>query len=289
VAVSESGQAFVSADAEEWKSYPTPSTGLYGITQADGMFVAVGAEGSIVTSTNGSDWIARTSGTSNQLHGIARGKGLFVATGRFGTVLTSPDGLEWTNALSGNSSDYWKGVAYGNGMFVIVGSSPFESNLSIVSSNGIDWHYVVLNPGTTIPVADLNAIAFGAGQFLAVGDDGHAFSSVDGTEWTGHSPGTHNNLRNALYADGAFTVIGNGGLIMQSAQLIPRLQEVKHSDEGIQLRVRAVPNCVHRLQVSGDLKSWQDIFTFQNTAELTSYSDLEGLLYPTRFYRVQIP
>jgi hypothetical protein len=65
-------------------------------------------------------WTQRTSGTSNWLNGVAYGNGLFVAVGDGGTILTSPDGVSWTQRTSGTSNQL-NGVAYGNGLFVAVG------------------------------------------------------------------------------------------------------------------------------------------------------------------------
>jgi hypothetical protein len=40
--------------------------------------------------------------------------------GYSGTILTSSDGTYWTERDSG-TSEYLKGVTYGNGLFVVVG------------------------------------------------------------------------------------------------------------------------------------------------------------------------
>ena len=47
-------------------------------------------------------------------------KGLFVSVGWSGTILTSSDGTSWTQRNSG-TSEYLYGVTYGNGLFVTVG------------------------------------------------------------------------------------------------------------------------------------------------------------------------
>ena len=59
------------------------------MTYGNGRFVAVGEDGTILTSPDGVSWTRRTSGTSNRLEGVAYGNGLFVAVGG-GTILTSP-------------------------------------------------------------------------------------------------------------------------------------------------------------------------------------------------------
>ena len=53
-----------------------------------GLYVAVGDFGSILTSTNGSEWTSQISGISTPLHGVTFGKGKFVTVGDGGVVLT---------------------------------------------------------------------------------------------------------------------------------------------------------------------------------------------------------
>jgi hypothetical protein len=91
-----------------------------GVTYGNGLFVAVGKYGTILTSPDGVTWTARTSGTSDYLRSVTYGNGLFVAVGEYGTILTSPDGVTWTAQTSGTGNDL-NGVAYGNGLFVAVG------------------------------------------------------------------------------------------------------------------------------------------------------------------------
>jgi photosystem II stability/assembly factor-like uncharacterized protein len=54
------------------------------------MFVAVGSNGTILTSTDGTTWIQQTLGTTNGLSDVTYGNGMFVAVGSNGTILTSP-------------------------------------------------------------------------------------------------------------------------------------------------------------------------------------------------------
>jgi uncharacterized membrane protein len=73
---------------------------LFGVTYGNGLFVAVGGRGTILTSPDGVTWTPRASGTDKFLFGVAHGNGLFVAVGWDGTILTSPDGVSWTPRAS---------------------------------------------------------------------------------------------------------------------------------------------------------------------------------------------
>ena len=61
----------------------------------------------------GTTWTLRIPGF-NDLNGVAYGDGLFVAVGNRGTILTSPDGVNWTARTSGTSNNLYA-VTYGNG------------------------------------------------------------------------------------------------------------------------------------------------------------------------------
>ena len=78
---------------------------------------------------------------------------------------TSMDGLVWVNSnLDNKFNGALYGVAYGNGIFVAVGSQT-GSCLVVASADGIVW---TGNLRQISPVA-LNDVAYGNGMFVAVG------------------------------------------------------------------------------------------------------------------------
>ena len=77
----------------------------------DETFVGVGDTGTIITSSDGSSWTSRTSGTTHNLRGINYVNSTFMAVGESGTILTSSDGITWTSRTSGTSIDLY-GVSY---------------------------------------------------------------------------------------------------------------------------------------------------------------------------------
>ena len=102
---------------------------LSDITYGDGIFVAVGEYGRIVTSPDGTNWTVRTSGAYDFLYGVTYGNGIFVAVGGhyneeedkyYGEILTSSDGENWTVRTVETDNNSLTGVTYGNGIFVAV-------------------------------------------------------------------------------------------------------------------------------------------------------------------------
>ncbi|SVE14780.1 uncharacterized protein METZ01_LOCUS467634 [marine metagenome] len=75
-----------------------------GFTTETISFVVVGASGTILTSSDGTSWNSKTSGTGNRLYNVTYGNSTFVAVGTSGTILTSSDGTSWTSRTSGTSN-----------------------------------------------------------------------------------------------------------------------------------------------------------------------------------------
>ena len=131
-----SAKIYKSADnGATWQEYASGTTkALNSIAYGNGLFVAVGDTGTILTSPDGITWTQRTSGTRRCFRNVAYGNSLYVAVGDTGTILTSPDGITWTQRTSGSTYDLW-GITYGNNQFVIAGMG---GNRSYIAR----WHYL---------------------------------------------------------------------------------------------------------------------------------------------------
>jgi len=94
VAVGNSGVVASSSDGQAW-NVRAGAAGSHKNAVAYGMekFVAVGC-GSIATSQDGASWYSQSAPC---LQGVVVGSNLIVAVGWEGTILTSADGLSWTD------------------------------------------------------------------------------------------------------------------------------------------------------------------------------------------------
>jgi hypothetical protein len=127
-------------------------------------FVAVGDHGTIITSTNGTNWVLRNSGTTLALRAVVYHQGRMFVGGDSGIVLTSSDGISWASAAP-TSFDI-RGLASSGNAIVAVGKYASIGKVH-VSKDGFTW------PGSATEFSEpLNAVAFGQSSFLAVGDGG---------------------------------------------------------------------------------------------------------------------
>ncbi len=113
-----------SPDGNSWtdRAPPTSAPFLAGVATSGSLTVAVGAGGTILTSTDGASWTPVVSGTTQALNGVSWSGALWVVVGDGGTVLTSPDGSKWTVQNSGTKAPLLS-VTHNGTRFVAVGSA----------------------------------------------------------------------------------------------------------------------------------------------------------------------
>ncbi len=175
-----------------------------------------------MTSEDGVSWSSRPSGTSNYIERLYWAGG-WVAVCEEGDILTSDDGLSWTAAKTSVATDH-EGVTYGDGLWVVVGGYFGKSahSTTYVSSNRTNWTLLPFTIGLR-----LRDIAFGKGDFVAVGNDGlvAVFSKtrnpLEPLKVEGHYVATGANFRRIVFSRGQFIAVCNNGEILSS--LNPRL------------------------------------------------------------------
>jgi len=158
---------------------------LWGITDGNGGMVAVGGNGKILHSDDGSAWSIVPSGTNVWLVAVTYGNGRYIAVGDNGTVLSSPDGVSWTRILETNTTARLNNIRYAQNRFVAVG----EGGAVIVSDTGDKWSVAV--SGVT---GWLHGLAYGGGYWMATGEGGVVLISKDGLAWTYWKVGIGKNL-----------------------------------------------------------------------------------------------
>jgi hypothetical protein len=137
--------------------------------------------------------------------------GLPVLGGNEPRIYSSTDGMTWTTRNLPRDPHWiinlWD-VTFGGGQFVAVGDQ-----LIATSTNGIDWSSQFID----IAGGSLQAVAYGDGQYVALGLLGTVLTSTDGMDWSAHGPGM-TGFRKVRYDSrhGQYIAVGDRGLIAVS-------------------------------------------------------------------------
>lgn len=155
----------------EWRS----------IAYGNGIYVAVGENGYVTTSTYGVNWttpkVTTTVDGARTWHAIAYGNGKFVAISGY-WVTSSTDGKTWITGQDISSAERATlgDITYGNGKFVIAMSNGYIT----YSTDGNTWATISRKFGRIYP--NLTNICFGNGNFAGIWNK-YAVSSADGETW----------------------------------------------------------------------------------------------------------
>jgi photosystem II stability/assembly factor-like uncharacterized protein len=185
---------------------------LLGITHGLGMWVAVGAAGTILTSPDLTTWTAQASGVSGDFFGVAFNEklGEVAAVADDGSIVTSSDGVKWTRGRDVDGTWLWD-ITVGNGQFAASGAG----GTVYTSVDGDQWEK--RDTGTT---QALRGIAFGNGMFVASGSDNTVVSSTDAVRWTPHQlPDQGVELWRPVFGNNLWAVVGAGTTIETSPDL----------------------------------------------------------------------
>jgi hypothetical protein len=189
VGVSLLGGLFWSDDRITW----TPVTAFQGnalndIAYANGRYVAVGAQGTILTSVDGINWQQATSGTTAKLTYVDSGNNEFVVGGQ-GVILSSVDGLVWTTRATkaGQDATALEHGAVWNGSQYLLFDSAGDSHILATTLNSLS-STAAIKPTVdgvteTATARTWSAIYWQDSQYIALTTKG-LLTSSDGRAWT---------------------------------------------------------------------------------------------------------
>lgn len=202
-----------------WTSQATGTTSvLNGVTWGNNQFVAVGDNGTILTSPDGVTWTSRTSGSTEWLSGVAWSGGTFaVVGGSAGNILTSPDGATWTTSFSGVSK-FIRNIIWDGSKFLAVGTDTI-----MTSPDGVTWTSQVSNTGGW----EISNIAWSGSTYVAIGGSNGSlcYTSTDGITWKRRSPSVVFSIYGLASSSTLFVAAGWGDYILISTDGISWTQQ----------------------------------------------------------------
>lgn len=152
-----------SADGLSWSAATLPPGGgeLRAVAWGNGVFVAVGAGGTVLTSTDGATWVAQNADTSARLDAVMWTGSQFYAVTEFGQKLVSADGSAWTAGSTATLPSWIESVAWSDTGYVVVGANGAIET----SADGAFW--VGAASGTT---ATIHGLAWSGALLTPAGD-----------------------------------------------------------------------------------------------------------------------
>lgn len=186
------------------------------------LYVATAGPDKLVWSADGNSWTTIPPGVESGLFGLRYINGRFIGLGESGIIRSSVNGTTW-RALTMNENITFSRAAFGNNRYVAVGGYGVNTdklhaaNVAITSTDG--KQYEVGQTAQSLKGGKFfYDVAFGAGLFAAVGEDGIIQTSADGKAWTARQflPGQSTVLRAVAYGAGRFVAVGDKGFISRS-------------------------------------------------------------------------
>ncbi len=173
-------------------------------------FVAVGSGGEIVVSSDGIQW--KTVSSGSDLENVVWTGSKFVAVGSAGKVWSSTDGISWTCEVTGNNSlAFLRDIARSASLYVAVGQDNAYS-----STDGVSW--------TPISLSSLSGVVWSGTQFVGVGDSGISSSRIvtspDGISFTNRTPPVNTNLLDLVWTGAQHVAVGASGTVLTSPDAI---------------------------------------------------------------------
>jgi hypothetical protein len=262
---SEDGAAPIDAgQGTPWQEVSFPAqagSGYNAIAYGNGRWVAVG-DGVTATSKDGTTWSVQSLAPSTPNYendGMGFGNGLFVSAG-FSSVSTSSDGVTWSTQKLANAQGLGAS-AFGGGTWVVLDNRFLTDDAFAVwtSQDAANWTPVV----TTVPYGELGAIAYGNGQFVAVGWGSLVATSPDGAHWTMQPFPVQDGLSAVAFGNGFFLAGGTSGPAYRSTDgktwtpEMPTALLRDRAEKRSNLRHRT-PDIVPFLPARDELRPWRD-------------------------------
>jgi hypothetical protein len=158
------------------------------------LFIAVGEQGTIMTSPDGIAWTQQDSGTNADMHAITCDGWDCMAVGDSGTILFTQDGVTWTEVYDGPDNVSLKGLYHGFVPALVAGRVTDTGSACVFRhsdpNDWADWTEIEAMPQSGRSITGLAgsrgfdpAIFVATTQVETLPNDGRVLTSTDGVTW----------------------------------------------------------------------------------------------------------
>ena len=210
VAVGENGHILISSDGTDWKLIAGKAAlpTLTSVVWTGELFIAAGGGGNTIWWASPEDWSTGTVGAENDIYGLTNSPQGVLAVGVGGVVFLTQDGVVWERIETG-ILETLRQVAWGDDKYVAVG----EAGGIWTSADARTWVKAVLPEGE---FTLLLTVGFGEGLFLASGAEGVILQSLGGEDWSQKSVFATQPIFGITAGQGIFILVGANGAVLQT-------------------------------------------------------------------------
>lgn len=226
------GQILWSPDGRRWSraNFPTGIKSLLDVSYGDNRFLAVGQDGTVLSSEDGQNWALTLASTEPDFGHVIWTGSQWIGISRHPTsgsreiVWTSVDGVTWTQRRSLEVDVYDLHVQDGRCI-----AACWYSNLLFTDDHGLNWQEATMPTGTIWSTNDLASAPDGTlvclGRAMDESGTPSAFlvSTDRGGTWS-RASGNQELASNAYalaYGAGRFVTVEDNGVVQRSGLLFP--------------------------------------------------------------------
>ena len=257
LAVGDNGEMLKSDDGTSWERIPRiTNVNLNDVYLAGQWHTVVGDSGSVLRTKNGTYWIDWSPGVPDNFRGMAVGGNTRVFVTDLGAVFTTDYYRNHWSRYDVSPGRCLRSVVWSDDRFVIVGDGGFIAT----SPDGYCWD--TFESGLE---ADLLNI-INTDKLVVVGTQGTILNSTDGARWELRPPGGLVILKDVIWTEQKFIAVGNYGEIHTSSNANDWKKATIHGDQSVDVNSVArygdkyYAVCDYgRVLESNDGEDWSDI------------------------------
>jgi hypothetical protein len=208
------GRIYSSTDGINWtervssfgSSAGRPPKAMATAPNATNKYIAGGNSGHFYYSTNGTSWTRGTDFSSGSITGAASDNNTTYVVCGSTYVYSSTNGNTWSTRTAASSPTSWHKVAFGNGIFVLVGDGGHINT----STDGATWTNRTSTSGTT---QNIRSVAYNASAeypWMAGLQNGSAIFSTDGINWISRTTAVGGIAYGINFYNSEYRVINTG-------------------------------------------------------------------------------